>query len=223
LYGQAVAAAKAGRINDYAGGLLAEQAATDALLGDLARARDGIQKALATGNNIETMWPASLAAAFSGNPDQASQLAERYRQAAPPAPDVVQALNPALRAGVSLARKDAGAALEALGSSAPYDRVVGPWLGYVRGLAAAAVRDHAHAVTELREVIARRGNLPAHPLHTLAKLQLARSLRDSGQAAEARQAYADFTASWQGGDTRHPLFTAANREAAALRPSQPTR
>src|SRR5262249_10924905 len=134
LYAQAVAAAKAGRINDYAGGLLAEQATTDALLGDQTRARDGIQKALATGNSIETMWPASLAAAFTGNSDQAAQLAERYGRMARPAPDVVQAFSPVLRAGVSLARNDGRAALDALGNTGAYDRVVGPWLGYVRGL-----------------------------------------------------------------------------------------
>src|SRR5262249_43773445 len=155
LYAQGVAAARAGRINDYAGGLLAEQAATDALLGDQPRARDGLQKALATGNSVETLWPASLAASFSGNPDQAGQLAERYRRAAPPAPDVVQALGPVLAAAAALARNDGGAALEALGSAGPYDRLVGPWLTYVRGLAYAAVNDNGRAVGEFRQIIAR--------------------------------------------------------------------
>jgi serine/threonine protein kinase/tetratricopeptide (TPR) repeat protein len=223
LYAQAVASARAGRINDYAGGLLAEQAASDALLGDQARARDGIQKALSTSNGIETTWPASLAAAFSGNPEQASQLAERYTRVAPPAPDVVQAMSPVLQAGVALAKNDGRAALDALGSAGPYDRVVGPWLAYMRGLAYVSVNDAPKAAGEFREVIARRGNQPSHPLHTFARLQLARALRTAGQTADARQAYADFIAAWQSGDSRHPLAAAAAREAAALRPSQPTR
>jgi hypothetical protein len=222
LYAQAVASARAGRINDYAGGLLAEQAATDALLGDQARARDGIQKALSTGTSIETTWPASLAAAFSGNPEQAAQLAERYRRVAPPAPDVVKALGPVLEAGVALAKNDGRAALDALGSAAPYDRVVGPWLAYIRGLAYVSVNDATKAASEFRDVSGHRGNQPSHPLHTFAKLQLARALRTSGQTAEARQAYADFMAAWQNGDSRHPLASAAAREAAALRPAPPT-
>src|SRR2546428_2474869 len=109
LYSQAIAAARAARINDYAGGLLAEQALGDALLGDQTRAREGLQKALSVGNGIETTWPASLAAAFSGHPDQAAQLAERYRQAAPPAPDVMQAFGPGLQAGAAPPLKDSPA------------------------------------------------------------------------------------------------------------------
>jgi serine/threonine protein kinase/tetratricopeptide (TPR) repeat protein len=223
LYAQAVASARAGRINDYAGGLLAEQAVSDALLGDQVRARDGIQKALATSTGIETTWPASLAAAFSGNPEQASQLAERYRGAAPPAPDVVQAFVPVLQAAVSLAKNDGRAALEVLGSAVPYDRVVGPWLTYIRGLAFVSLNDAGKGASEFRDVIARRGNQPSHPLHTFAKLQLARTLRAAGQTADARQAYADFITAWQSGDSRHPLPSAAAREAAALRPAASAR
>jgi serine/threonine protein kinase/predicted Zn-dependent protease len=216
LYSQAIAAARAARINDYAGGLLAEQALGDALLGDQARAREGLQKALSVGNGIETTWPASLAAAFSGHPDQAAQLAERYRQAAPPAPDVMQAFGPVLQAGVALAKNDGRSAQEALTSAAPYDRVVGPWLPYARGLAYAAVNDRTRAAAEFRDLIGRRGNQPAHPLHTFATLQLARTLRAGGQTADARQAYADFAAAWRNGDPHHPLLVAATREAAAL-------
>ena len=216
LYSQAIAAARAARINDYAGGLLAEQALGDALLGDQTRAREGLQKALSVGNGIETTWPASLAAAFSGHPDHAAQLAERYRQAAPPAPDVTQAFGPVLQAGVALAKNDGRSAQEALTSAAPYDRVVGPWLPYARALAYAAVNDRTRAAAEFRDLIGRRGNQPAHPLHTFATLQLARTLRAGGQTADARQAYADFAAAWRNGDPHHPLLVAATREAAAL-------
>jgi hypothetical protein len=216
LYSQAIAAARAVRINDYAGGLLAEQALGDALLGDQARAKEGLQKASTVGNGIETLWPASLAAAFSGRPDQAAQLAERYRQAAPPAPDVVQAFGPVLQASVALAKNDGRSAQDALTSAAPYDRIVGPWLPYVRALAYAAANDRARAAAEFRDLIAHRGNQAAHPLHTFAKLQLARTLRVGGQTADARQAYADFAAAWRNGDPHHPMLVAATREAAAL-------
>jgi hypothetical protein len=218
LYAEAIAAARSARINDYAGGLLAEQALGDALLGDQSLARERLDRALREGVGIETTWPAALAAAFSGNVAQAIQLADRYRRAAPPAADVQQAAAPLLDAAVALAKNDGRRALDALTGSAPYDRVVGPWLPYVRGMAYAEVNDHARAAAELRSVIDERGNQPTHPLHTFARLQLARTLRAGGQLAEARQAYADFVAAWQNGDTRHPLLIAANREASALRP-----
>ena len=216
LYSQAVAEARAARIDDYAGGLLAEQALGDALLGDRARAREGVQKALSIGHGVETLWPASLAAALSNNPAQAAQLAGRYGEAAPPSPEVVQAFGPVLRAAVAVASNDSRTALDALNNAAPYDRVVGPALPYVRGLAFAAADDHTHAAAEFRAVTGSRGNQPTNPLHTLAGVQLARALRAAGEAAGARQAYADFTAAWQNGDRRHPLFVAAAREAAAL-------
>jgi hypothetical protein len=216
LYSQAVAAARAARIEDYAGGLLAEQALTDALLGDQPRARDALQQALSVGKGIETTWNASLAAAFTGNREQAAQLADRYRKAAPPAPDVVQAYGPVLSAGIALANNDGKSALDVLNNAAPYDRVVGPWLPYLRALAHAAVNDRLRASAELRDVIGRKGNLPTHPLHVLARLQLARTLHADGQLADARQAYGDFAAAWRNGDPQHPLLVAANREAAAL-------
>jgi len=218
LYTQAVTAARAARISDYAGGLLAEQALGDALLGDQSRARDGVQKALSVGKGIETMWPAALAAAFSGNPDRATELADRYRQAAPPAPDVVQGSSPALSAAIALAKSDGRTALDTLTSAAPYDRVVGPWLPYIRGLAHGAVNERVRAAAEFRGVIEHRGNQPTHPLHTFAKLQLARTMRAGGQIADARQAYADFAAAWRNGDAHLPLAVAAAREAAALQP-----
>jgi anthranilate phosphoribosyltransferase len=86
----------------------------------------------------------------------------------------------------------------------------------VRGLAYAAVNDPVRAAAEFRDVIGQRGNQPTSPLHTLAALQLARTLRAAGQTTDARQAYAAFTAAWQNGDRSHPLFVAAAREAAAL-------
>src|SRR5262245_24468784 len=218
LFARAVTEARAARIDDYAGSLLAEQALGDALLGDPARARDEIQRALALGSGIETAWPASLAAAFSGNAEQAAQLADRYRQLAAPAPDVLQGFSPVLQASVSLGRKAGRAALDVLNNSGPYNLVVGPWLPYVRGLAYEATTDHVRAAAEFRDLIAHRGNQPTSPLHTLAALHLARSLRAAGPIADARPPHTDFTAAWPNGDHRHPLFVVATREAAALKP-----
>ena len=92
----------------------------------------------------------------------------------------------------------------------------GPWQPYLRGLAHLSVKDHAAAALQFRDVIRNRGNQPTHLVHTLARLQLARTLRAQGELAEARQAYAEFTDTLRNGNPHHPLLVSARREAAVL-------
>jgi len=83
----------------------------------------------------------------------------------------------------------------------------------------AASKDYTQAVQQFKNLIARPGDQPTTLLRTLARLQLARALRDSGDAAAARQAYADFNSAWHNADPKEPLLAAAAAEAAALPPS----
>jgi tetratricopeptide (TPR) repeat protein len=216
LYAQAVSAARTAHFEDFAGSLVAEQALADALQNDGNRAQQELDAALRISSGIDTTWTSALAAAFSGRAPLAAQLAERYRQSAPPAADVTQAFAPVLQAAVALAKNDGRRALDMLASGSPYERAVGPWLPYLRGLGHTLVKDHAAAASQFRDIIKNRGNQPTNLLHTLARLQLARTLRAQGQFSEARQAYADFTGRLRNGDPRHPLLISAKREAAAL-------
>jgi len=216
LYGQAVAGARAAHVIDVAGSLIAEQALGDALLGDRARAVDGLQQALATSMGGETTWTATLAAAFAGRAVQAAQLAAAYARAQPPAPDVVGALSPMLQAAVAIANADGQRALTALSSAAAYERAAGPWLPYLRGLAHLQIKDPQTAVTQFRGLLAHRGNQPVNLVYVLARLQLARALAATGQIAEARQAYAEFAAGWSLANPRPALLATAAREASAL-------
>jgi tetratricopeptide (TPR) repeat protein len=216
LYTQAVSAARTARINDFAGSLVAEQALADALHGNTNRALQELDAALRISNGTDTTWTASLAAAFSGRTALAAQLADRYRQSTPPAADVTEAFAPVLQAAIALANNDGRRALDSLAGGAPYERAVGPWQRYLRGLAHASVKDHPAAALQFRDVIRNRGSQPTHLVHTLARLQLARALRAQGQLAEARQAYAEFTDRLRNADPHHPLLASARREAAAL-------
>ena len=216
LYARAVTAARAARVNDVAGSLIAEQALGDALVGDPRRAEDELRQAVAVSDGVETTWTASLAAAFSGRASQAAQLANRYEAAEPPAPDVVGATTPMLQAAVALANNDGRRALALLNSAAPYERAAGPWLPYLRGLAYASLQDHQHAAAQFRDVVSHRGNQPTNLLHAIARVPLARSLAAAGAIVEARQTYADFAAAWRNADPRQPLLLTSSREAAAL-------
>ena len=216
LYAQVIAAARAARINEVVGSLIAEQALNDALVGDLDRARAELQSAIAVSRGPETTWTASLAAAFSGQTARASELAKAFQDLEPPAPDVVNGKVPMLQAAVALSSKDGPAALSALSNTEPFEAAAGPWLPYLRGLAHAAAGGHGEAARQFRNILAHPANQPTSFVHTLAHLQLARAARDAGNIADARKAYADFSSAMIRANARHPLVAAAAREAAAL-------
>jgi hypothetical protein len=221
LYQQAVTAARATRVSDIAGGLLAEQAVNDALAGDPDRARSELQAASTTSRGAETTWAAALAAAFLGQTPLATQLAKAYQEMQPPASDIVNAQVPLLEAAIAIANHDGAGALARLNSTASFEGVAGPWLPYLRGLANEAAHDHAQAARQFQNAVEHPGNQPTSFVHTIARLQLARAARDAGDTAHARQAYADFAAALPDATPRYPLLVAATRETAALQSAAP--
>jgi eukaryotic-like serine/threonine-protein kinase len=225
LFAQAVTAAQTARANDIAVGLVAEQALANALVGDTTLARTQLQEAIAArgGAGAEATWTASLAAAFLGRAQQASQLAVAYRSLEPPAADIVGAQIPILQAAAALSAKDGRRAIAILDAATPYERSAGPWLQYVRGLAHMSVHEYGPAVEQFRALIARPGSQPTCLAHPLARLQLARAASAAGDTALARQAYADFERAWQKADPKHPLRAAAAAEAMALPPPAPAK
>jgi len=218
LYAQAVTAARSARVNDIAASLIAEQALSDAVVGDTARARGELQQAIGpkSGAGGDTIWTAALAASFLGLTPQAARLAQAYQDLQPPAPDIVGVQIPMLRAAAALASKEPRKAIAALNSAVPYERSADPWLPYLRGLAHLAVREYSTAVVDFQMVIGHPGNQPTSIVHPLSRLQLARAARAAGDLPQARQAYADFTAAWSKASPTHPLLAAAAAEAAAL-------
>ncbi len=222
LYAQAGAAARAARINDFVGSLIAEQALNDALIGDVERARSELQSAVAVSRGPETTWTASLAASFSARPAQAAELVRAYQALQPPTPDVVNAQVPMLQSAIALAGNDAAGASSVLRKASPFETIAGPWLAYLRGLASATAGNHGQAAREFQTIVAHRANQPTNLVHSLARLQLARAARAAGDVVLARQAYADFAGAMRNATPRHPLLAAASREAAALPGAAPT-
>jgi serine/threonine protein kinase/tetratricopeptide (TPR) repeat protein len=221
LYTQAVTAARAARINDFAGRLAAEQALVDALTGDDDRAHAELQSAIAINRGPETTWMASLAAAFSGRAAQAAELATAFQALQPPAPDVVNAQMPMLQAAIAIANNDGRAAIASLTSAAQFETAAGPWVSYLRGVASATAHEPAQAVRQFHNVIDHAGNDPTNIVHSLARLQLARAARDAGDLTQARREYADFANAWRNAKPNNPLLLLSAREAAALPTSVP--
>mgnify|MGYP003694369055 CR=1 FL=1 len=218
LYAQAIADARTARVDDYAGGLLAEQALGDALLGDTrarATACSGRSASAAASRrrgrrrsrrrsrgmpNRPRSWPIAIARLHRRRPTSCRRTVRCCRRAC--RWDARTAGRPSMRS--TTARRTAWSSARGC-----------------RACAASPTRRSTITRAPPRSFARSSGGAgtsATHPLHTLAALQLARALRAAGQTADARQAYGDFMASWQNGDRRHPFFVAAAREAAALQP-----
>jgi eukaryotic-like serine/threonine-protein kinase len=216
LYAQAASSARAAHMSDFLGAIAAEEALGEVLAGNSTIANDRLQEAMNAGKGPDTLWNAAMAAAMGGRSALAAQLVAAYKAATPQAADVVAVTAPMLEAALSLANLDAAHASDVLAGASRYEAVAGPWLPYLRGLAAVGVKDYNTATAQFRQVFARRGMQPASIVRPLSRLQLARALRAAGDAG-ARQAYVEFLAAWNGADPRQPLVAAAEDEVRTLR------
>src|SRR5581483_1129130 len=172
LYADAIGAARAAALPEFAGLLLGEESLTDALLDARVRADRERKEALEIGKSPDTLWTAALAAAFAHQPVEAAALSARYQSAESPAPDVTRALAPALAAAVALANHDARAAVDVLGTAKAFEPAVGPWIPYLRGLGYEALDDRPHAATEFQSTLSHRGVQATSIVRALARKHL---------------------------------------------------
>jgi hypothetical protein len=133
---------------------------------------------------------------------------------------------PALRARLSLNRREPLKAIEFLRKNAPYEFAVPglPFTGYfgglypvyVRGEAYLASHQGAEAAVEFQKILDHRGIVSADPIGALAHLQLGRAFALSGDNIRAKAAYQEFLALWAHADEDIPVFRQAKAEYAKL-------
>jgi hypothetical protein len=87
---------------------------------------------------------------------------------------------------------------------------------YVRGLAYQQLQQPREAAAEFQRLLDHRGLLLADPIGPAARLQLARTLRDSGEIVRAKAVYSEFLTLWKDADTEIPLLNQAKSEFAFL-------
>jgi len=88
---------------------------------------------------------------------------------------------------------------------------------YVRGRAYRALGLPADAAGEFRRIVDHLGVVSNEPtLAAAARLELARALHASGDAASSKRVYEEFLSIWKDADPDIPLFIAAKEEYAAL-------
>jgi tetratricopeptide (TPR) repeat protein len=123
---------------------------------------------------------------------------------------------PEMRAAVDIKRGNFAAAIEAL---KPSEALEGSDLDptFYRGLAYLSMKSGKEAAVEFKKVIDRKGIFPQSALHSLAQLELARSLAVAGYAVGARSAYQDLFAIWKDADPDLPLLKQAQAEYANVK------
>ena len=140
-----------------------------------------------------------------------------------PANTVVQQYGaPLIEAAVRLRSSDGAGAVALLEPVRRYDladTTASPALypSYLRGLAYLQTGDNAAAATEFQRILAHPGLVRRQVIGAVARLQLARAQRATGDGSAARKSYESFLALWQNADSDVPLFREAKAEYEALR------
>ena len=88
---------------------------------------------------------------------------------------------------------------------------------YVRGEAFLAEGRGAEAAKEFRKMLDHRGVMASDPISALARLELGRAYRLSGDSVKAKAAYEDFFTLWKDADASVPVLTQARNEYTAIR------
>lgn len=215
---RAVEAARRSEEKETAAGYEAEAALREALLGNPGEARRRAQAALALAQDRDTRYAAALALALAGDWEAAGKLADELDKDFPEDTIAQFVYLPAIRGAMALGRKDAGAAIHALESAAPYEYGMsgGMFPVYMRGMAYLEAGDGKNAEAEFEKIGAHAGALVDSPLGPMARLHLARAYGMAGDRDRAKAAYADFLARWKDADADIPVLQAAKAEAGKL-------
>jgi serine/threonine protein kinase/tetratricopeptide (TPR) repeat protein len=201
----------------------AEAGMREALVGNMALAKQQAQaaNALSTGKDAEAI--SAIALGLAGDAAQAKRLADDLSQRFPE--DTIVQFNylPTIHAAAALQGHDAGKATEALAAAAPYELGVSLLLFnfslhpiYVRGEAYLAAHQGRAAAAEFQRIIDHPGIVFNELIGALAHLQLGRAYAMQGDSARAKAAYQDFLALWKDADPDIPILKQAKAEYTKL-------
>jgi serine/threonine protein kinase/tetratricopeptide (TPR) repeat protein len=201
-------------------------AVTDALYG---YPDDSARHCSAAGQQVsgrDADFGPAFALALSGNSSSALAIVIRLEEQYPEDTCVHFSYSPALRALLAMIHGRPEKALERLTVSKAYElaqtgvscygRYGAMYPTYVRGLAYQQLHKPREAALEFQRMLDHPGLLLADPIGPAARLQLARTLRDSGEMARAKAVYSEFLTLWKDADPDIPLLTQAKTEFALL-------
>ncbi len=213
--------------HERAGLFEAATAVWEAFYGNAAAAGQSAARALQLGRGRDVDYAAAFALALSGDLAQSRVLAQDLARKFPEDTFVQFLYLPTLRTLFALKSHDPDTAIRALQATSRYDLALGGvgFIGrfgglypiYVRGVAYLAAHRPVEAAAEFQRILDHRSIVLVDPMDAMARLQLARALVLSGEAAKAKSTYHDLFVLWKDADTKIPIVTEARAEYAKLR------
>ena len=201
---------------------LVASALRNAEAGRALQARKIEDQALQTKLERNQRMVLALSLARSGRADEAKRLADEVSQEAPADTIVQRYLVPTVRAEVKLQQHDPNAAIDLLRGTVQYDLANTQsfdylYPAYIRGLAYLESGDGRSAAGEFQKLIDNPGLCWEYITGPLARLQLARAERLTGDNASARESYGEFLNIWKDADPDVPVYRQAKAEYAQLK------
>jgi eukaryotic-like serine/threonine-protein kinase len=229
LYATARAAALRENVKETAALIEAAGALREAEVGNSAKARQGVQAALAISNGRDVGSLAALALATAADSADAQKLTDSLQSEFPLDTLIQNYWVAAVRARVELNHGRAQHALDLLQATIPYETGrTGPMVPvYLRGQAYLAAGNGSAAAAEFQRLLDHPGLVGNDVTAALAHLYLGRALSletttlqspaAESTKAQARAAYQDFFALWSDADQDIPIFIAAKGEYSRLK------
>jgi serine/threonine protein kinase/TolB-like protein len=216
LRARAIDRAKSLGIADVAADQLIDEANTDAALGYSSRAAQQIDAALALSRDPSFVTAAADSASAAGQDQKAESLLAEARRARPEDTFIRNEIAPRVEARSQIRHGKPAAAIQTLAAAQPYEDGLYFDNHLLRGEAYTATGQAANAVTEFRNILARRGLSVVSVAYPLAQLGLARALAAQHDTANARTSYQDFFAFWKDADPDIPVLKQAKAEYEKL-------
>jgi Flp pilus assembly protein TadD len=196
----------------------ADAAVREALVGNWALARQEAQSALALATEKNTEANLAIVLGLAGDSAQAARIAGDLSKRFAEDTIVQTEYVPMIHAAIALRSGNAGNAVDALASAAPYE--LGVYAGllpaYLRGEAYLAAKQGAPAGVEFQKILDHPGVVKNDLIGALAHLGLGRAYALTGDSAKAKTSYQDFLALWKNADPDVPILKQAQSEYAKL-------
>lgn len=215
----AVADRKANRgFKESAGTIESNMAVVEAEYGDLRKAVDDMNSALAFAQKPNVLINAALVFSFTGQTSRANAIMEKLQTKFPKDTFINEVWIPVAQTMQEIANGHPKRGLELLESSRLYE------LGqtaefspiYWRGVAYQREKGAADARIEFQKIVEHRGVSPTSELYPLALLGIARTASMAGDRARSHDYYERFLHQWKDADPDIPVLREAKTEYSKM-------